>query len=168
MSFLHPRFSLNCLRALGALALMIALAACSRSNESRPTGSAHGHEHKAPHGGTAVVLGNEAYHLEFVSNPAGGTLTAYVLDGHMENFIRTNVESFEVRAKLGDEIRPLIFRAVANTATGETVGDTSQFEAPAEWLRTETSFTATLKHITIRGTTFQDVEFSFPVDHEQH
>ena len=51
-------------------------------------GPAHKHEHRAPHGGTAVVLGNEAFHLEFVRDAATGTLTCYVLDAHMENFVR--------------------------------------------------------------------------------
>ena len=38
------------------------------------------HEHHAPHGGTPVVLGDEAYHLELVRDPAKGKLQAFVLD----------------------------------------------------------------------------------------
>ena len=166
MSRLHPLFFMKILQAVSALTLMFAVSACSRSTEASASGSAHGHEHKAPHGGTAVVLGNESYHLEFVHNADSGTMTAYVLDGHMENFIRIEIESFEVLAKIGDKFRPLVFRAVANTATGETVGDTSQFQAQADWMTPESSFNATLKHLTIRGTTFKDVAFSFPGNHE--
>jgi hypothetical protein len=52
--------------------------------------------------------------------------------------------------------------AVANPATGETVGDTSLFEGQADWLKTAREFDATLKTITVRGTTFAEVKFNFP------
>jgi hypothetical protein len=153
---------MNNLRPLLTLVLTFAIGGCSKSHEHQATAAAHAHEHKAPHGGTAVVLGNEAYHLEFVHTPATGTLTAYVLDAHMENFIRLNLPSFDVVANVSGETRPLTFRAVANSATGETVGDTSQFEVQADWLKSTTNFTATLKSLTIRGTGFTDVSFSIP------
>ena len=54
-------------------------------------------------------------------------------------------------------------RAVADPATGETVGDTALFETQADWLKTVKDFDGTLKKtITIRGTTFADVKFNFP------
>jgi hypothetical protein len=124
--------------------------------------SAHKHEHKAPHGGTAVVLGQEAYHLELVRDAAAGKLTAYVLDGEMENFIRIYAASFEVVLNGGNLPRSLTFKPVANSATGETVGDTSQFEAQADWLKTTATFDATLMSLEIRGTTFAAVPFNFP------
>ena len=91
------------------------------------------HEHHAPHDGTAIVLGKEEYHLEFVLDAAAGKLTAYALDGELENFIRVKALGFEVVATVGTEKKPLTFQAIANPATGETVGDTSQFEAQADW-----------------------------------
>ena len=112
-------------------------------------------------------MGEESYHLELVLNPAAGVLTAYVLDGHMENFIRTNVTSFEAIARVAGEARTLTFSAVANAATGETVGDTSQFEAQADWLKTATRFDGTLKSLTIRGTAFNEVAFRFPEGNER-
>jgi len=56
----------------------------------------------------------------------------------------------------------LVLNAVANPATGETVGDSSLFETQADWLKTTRDFDATLKSIAIRGTTFTDVKFNFP------
>jgi hypothetical protein len=109
-----------------------------------------------------VVLGDETYHLEFVHHPESGTLTAYILDAHMENFVRTNAASFEVIAQVGNETRPLTFRATANTATGETVGDTAQFDAQADWLKSTSHFEASLKSLQIRGRTFSDVKFTLP------
>ena len=120
------------------------------------------HEHHAPHDGTAIVLGKEEYHLEFVLDAAAGKLTAYALDGELENFIRVKALSFEVVATVGTEKKPLTFQAIANPATGETVGDTSQFEAQADWLKTTRSFDAVLTSLKIRNATFLRVAFNFP------
>src|SRR5476649_1038203 len=76
------------------------------------------HEHHPPHGGTPVVLGAEIYHLEFVLDPASGQLSAYVLDGEMENFIRIAAPSFEIVTTAGGVKRTLFLSAVSNMATG--------------------------------------------------
>jgi hypothetical protein len=147
--------------ALLALALAFALSAgCSRT----PTAAdePHKHEHHPPHGGTPVVLGDETYHLELVLDARAGTLQAYVLDGEMEDFIRSAVPSIEIDATVNGATVPLVLAAVPNTATGETVGDTSLFEGRADWLRTAKEFDAVLRTITVRGTTFTDVKFNFP------
>lgn len=120
------------------------------------------HEHKPPHGGTPVVLGDEVYHVELVLDPASGRLQAFVFDGELENFIRSSVPSLEIDASVNGTAQVLVLHAVANPATGETVGDTSLFEGQADWLKRTKEFDATLKSITIRGTTFTDVKFNFP------
>ena len=80
-----PRFSI----ALLAVSLSAVLTGCGGKEE--PAGHDHGgghkHEHRAPHGGTAIVLGKEAFHLELVRTAEAGRLTCYGLDGHMESFI---------------------------------------------------------------------------------
>lgn len=150
----------------GLAALLVGvLAACSKSDShpTPPSGApAARHEHHPPHGGTPIVLGREAYHLELVVDPVASRLSAYVLDGEMENFIRVKAASFEVVASGGAERRILTFRAIANPATGETIGDTSQFEAQADWLKTAATFDASLRSLDIRGTTFAGVAFNFP------
>jgi hypothetical protein len=137
---------------------------CSKPEPAAPAVSAPPakHEHKAPHNGTPVVLGNEACHLELVRDAASGTLQAYVLDGEMENFIRANTPSLEIVATVNGAPQTLVLKPVANAVTGETVGDTSLFETKADWLKTTAQFDATLKTITVRGTTFTDVKFNFP------
>ena len=90
------------------------------------------------------------------------TADAYVLDGEMENFIRSAAPSFEIVATVGGERRPLVLQAVANPATGETVGSTSLFEATADWLKTTPSFDAVLTTLDIRGSVFSAVPFNFP------
>jgi hypothetical protein len=119
------------------------------------------HKDQPPHGGTPVALGDN-YHIEFVLDAASGTLSAYILDDEMEEFVRTDMRSFEVTAKINGAEQALMFNAVANPATGETVGDTALFVAPADWLKTTKTFDAVIKSVTLDGTTFSNVAFNFP------
>lgn len=128
----------------------------------------HGHEHVPPHGGTPIVLGDELYHVELVRDAITGTLQAYVFDGELENFIRIAQPSVAITAKINGADTPLVFAAVANAATGETVGDTSLFQTQADWVKTTDRFEAVLKTITIKGRTFTDVAFKFPEGNETH
>ncbi len=144
------------------LSVGLAFSACSKQSPSSTMVTSGKHEHKAPHGGTPIVLGNEVYHLELVRDAADGKLTAYVLDGELEDFVRVKGATFDVVEKSEGSFRLLVFRAVANPATGETIGDTSQFETQADWLKTTASFDATLTALEIRGTTFAAVAFNFP------
>ena len=120
------------------------------------------HKHVPPHGGTPIVLGKEEFHLEMVLDEHAGKLSAYVMDGELENFVRVTAASFTVQAKLADRLEFLTFKAVTNTATGETVGDTALFEATAAWLKTNKSFDGTLTELAVRTRRFVSVEFNFP------
>lgn len=150
------------------LTLSAFLAGCGGSGE--PSGhdhdGAHKHEHRAPHGGTAIVLGNEAFHLELVRTADAGLLTCYVLDGHMESFIRIPAPRLGLETTVSNVTRTLELLPVANAATGEKSGDTSQFEARAEWLKTTTNFTGKVVEVTIKGSTFTNVLFRFPEGNE--
>jgi hypothetical protein len=145
------------------LFVLAALAGCRpAAPESGAAAKPHVHQNHPPHGGTPVVLGDEVYQVEFVLDAAAGDLQAFVLDGEMENFMRASSPAFTLIATVGGQPRTLTMRAVANPATGETVGDTSMFEAQADWLKTTPEFDAVLQAITIRGSTFTDVKFNFP------
>ena len=117
------------------------------------------HEHRAPHGGILVELGDHAYTVELVRDDTAGRLTAYVLDAHAENFIRIKAPSIELIAMPGGTLTRVSLQPVANPATGETVGDTSQFAAPAEWLKSAGEF-AGIFTVDIRGTKFEQVEYT--------
>lgn len=159
-----PRFSI----ALLAVSLSAVLTGCGGKEE--PAGHDHGgghkHEHRAPHGGTAIVLGKEAFHLELVRTADAGLLTCYVLDGHMESFIRIPTPHLSIETTVSNRTQTLELLPVANAATGEKSGDTSQFEARAEWLKNTTNFTGKVLGITIKGMTFTDVAFRFPEGNE--
>jgi len=152
-SGMKPRFPLWVLPLV--LAFSAVLGGCSKShNHSAASG---GHVHTAPHGGTLIEVGDHAYNLELVRDAAAGKLTVYILDGHAENFIRIAAPSIELVAIAGGERRPLTLQAVANPATGETVGNTSQFEAQADWLKSTAEFPGTVSAIDIRGTKFNNI-----------
>jgi hypothetical protein len=143
---------------LGAL-LIAALSGCGKKPE---TGEKHaGHEHAAPHGGTLVELGEHAYSMELLRDSVAGKLTAYVFDGHVEKSVRIKSPTLELIAMPGGAYTPISLKAVANPVTGETVGDTSQFEAQADWLKTAGEF-AGIFTLEIRGTKFEQVPYTLP------
>lgn len=152
-----PRYPLAFALA-GAMAVIVA--GCGGEPDHNHDGG--GHSHTAPHGGTLVELGDHQGNVEFVRDETAGKLTAYLLDGHAENYVRVPLASFVVKATVAGKEETLTFAPVANTATGEKVGDTSQFEAAADWIKTTTSFDAVLPELAVKGTTFKDVKFNFP------
>jgi hypothetical protein len=139
-------------------------AGCSKpENVAAPAKEAvHKHEHHPPHGGAPVELGEEEYHVEIVRDAPAGKLQAFVLDGELENFVRIAAPSLEITATVSGHEEKLTFLPIPNNATGEKVGDTSLFEAQADWLKTTPAFDAVLKEITVRTRTYTNVGFSFP------
>lgn len=141
------------------ICLLAALALVTGCGERERPASGGGHHHESPHGGTAVELGDHEAHLDVVLDPAAGKLTAYVMDAHAENFVRIPAESFEIMAKLPASETTLVLKAVANPASGEKVGDTSQFEALSEALKGVVGFDAELKQLVVRGRTYSKIPF---------
>src|SRR5882757_2198315 len=84
-----------------------------QSPESAAAAKPAKHEHHPPHGGTPVVLGDEVYHVELVLDAAAGKLQAFVLDGEMENFIRSAAPSFDIVASVNGAPQTLTLKAVA-------------------------------------------------------
>jgi len=157
-----------------ALLLPLLLAGCGKKHDDHAPRATGGHSHAAPHGGLLVEIGAHQYNLEFVRDPVAGKLTAYALDGHAENFVRLAQPEIALSVRRGDIGTTLVLKAVANAATGETVGDTAQFEGTAEWLQGSIPFDATVQSVTFRGTTFENVRFTWKqadaraTDHEKH
>ena len=154
--------------AISALLTFLVLAACSEPETPAAAIAAAGanHRHVAPRGGTPVVLGREACHLEFVLDPVAGKLSVYVLDGKMGKIIRVKAATFEFAGGLDGGGRLLPLHAVPNAATGETVGDTSQFEAQAHWLKTAATFDARLTGLEIRGPNYT-AGLNYPRGHDR-
>lgn len=152
-------------------AALTLLASCSVENDPSDASNhnnhakspIHKHQHVPPHGGAVVVLGEELYHLEFVLDEESASLHCYVLDGHMENFIRIQ------DPKLILEVEPnktVVLTPVVRRATGESVGNTSHFSARLNWAKERKRFAAVLQEITIQGNRFENVAFRYPEGNE--
>lgn len=148
-------------RLLPALLCLLGTAGCRRPAAPEPPTAAAPHGHVAPHGGTLVELGEHQFNLEFAFAGERGVLQAWFLDGHAENFVRVPLPAFVVEATTGGAARRLEFRPVASAVTGETAGDTAQFEAPAPWLASAKSFDGVIRAVTVRGVGFAEVPFRF-------
>jgi hypothetical protein len=142
------------LRTLSVTLISLLLVACGRK-EPAPAAQSGGHVHTAPHGGTLIEVGDHAYNLELLRDSASGKLTVWVLDGHAENFVRIKAATIEAAAAVGGEKKTLSLKAVANAATGETVGDTSQFEVQADWLKGAAPIEVTVPSVEIKGRRFE-------------
>ena len=143
-----------------AALILCTLAACAKKDDhaGHDHSAENKHAHTAPHGGTLVEIGEHAYNLELLRDATTGKLTAWILDGHAENFVRIKTQTLELVAMPGGKFTPLTLQAVANPSTGETVGDTSQFEVQADWLKTTINFSGIFT-VEIKGTKFEKVEF---------
>ncbi|MDP6111859.1 MAG: hypothetical protein QF437_13230 [Planctomycetota bacterium] len=134
-------------------------------HEEHHEGAHGGHLHQAPHGGTLVVFGEEFAHLEFVLDAAAGKLTAYVLDGEARKAQRLKQGVIDVHLTIGGKEKELSLTGVASELTGETAGDTSQFELQADALKGVTEFKVEIPTITIKGIEFK-AAFRFPDGNE--
>jgi hypothetical protein len=159
---------MKALRVAAVLMVSGALgASCTKNPSSQSTDDTpQMHKDVAPHGGTPVPLGDD-YNLELVHEAGSRILTAYVLDDEMEEFVRSTSRSITIVVTVGGQSRTLVLDGVANLATGESLGDTSEFEAKADWLTAAPRFDGNLVSLTVRGTAFTNVKFSFPINHEK-
>lgn len=155
--------------------IALTLAGCSQTDKSAKTPAKtesakteHVHEHHAPHKGTLVEFGEEFAHLELVLDPATGKITAYTLDGEAENAVRIKQTEIEVAVSPAKaEAFTVKLKAVASTLTGETVGDSSQFEGQDDKLKDLKEFDGKIAAIELKGQAFKDVGFNFPKGNEE-
>jgi len=104
------------------------------------------------------MLGDHIAQLELVPSDQEGEWLLYVLDGGAERFVR--IEQEAISATLDG--RKVVFQAVANQATGETVGDTAQFAGTVEGLSGDSRFPVRIDEIVVFRQPFRQVEFDFP------
>jgi hypothetical protein len=146
-------------------ALMLTVAVgCREAQEPRGHShdSGHGHDHAPPHGGTPVVLAAHKLHLELVQDPGAGKLQAYVLDGHLEAPVAVPETSFVLVANHSGSSESLNFQRVPAATTGTATKKSALFEASSEWLKTTRAFEGNIPSITLNGTTYTNISFTFP------
>ena len=130
------------------------------------TATAHSHAHQAPHGGTLVVLGEEFAHIEVKVDSKTGALTAWVLDGECESAVRIAQTSVTIRVGDGATAVDVALGAVANALTGESVGDTSQFDGVSPRIVGLDRFAGTVLSVNVKGQRFENVTFRYPEGNE--
>ena len=127
------------------------------------------HEHHPPHQGSLQVFGKEFAHLELVLDAKTGRLTAYALDGEAEKPERLTQKAMSFTITQCVPARPaftLRLKAVANPLTGETLGDSSQFQGQAHALVGVSSFEGSAGPVTIRGVRFKSNRLRHPAGNE--
>ena len=151
-------------RRAWALALVAGLSlwnvGCSKDDDHDHAGHAGGgHAHQAKNGGQLVEVGKHQFNFELLPDAKAGKLTAWVLDAHAESYVRIAAPTLQVKATVDGQEKVLVLAAVANAASGEKVGETSQFEGSAEWLKTANGFSGKILGVTLGGQNFGDVAF---------
>ena len=172
MNALTHRVSSTLLNPLFVIILMTWMGCRPDQAGNEPGTSSGSHEHVAhhhepPHGGTVIELGQEAYHLELVLESERGPLICYVMDGHLEQFIRLSQTSIVCDVELADGTQTnLVFMATANRATGEQVGDTAEFHADIQPWVPINRFEGKIREVHIQDQSFTDVAFKYPEGNE--
>lgn len=90
------------------------------------------HEHKAPHGGDLVELGDHEYSAEFVVNHDEHKLTIYVYDAHAENAVAIEQKEIVLSAVIYD--KETEFKVPAVASGDDKDAKASQFELADEEL----------------------------------
>ncbi len=127
------------------------------------------HDHEEPHhahspkyGGTLVEVGEHVGQLEFLLDKATGKLTVYAMDGHAESPVRLPWTEFKFDVVVGDAA-PVGVAAlpVASALTGETVGDSAQFEAVVPELKGAENFKVQVPPFEYRGVQVAAISFEY-------
>ena len=124
------------------------------------------HEHHPPHRGALVELGKEFAHVELLLNPATGVLTAFILDGEAENPVDVSQSFILIKTKTKAASFTVRLKPVASPLTGETVGNTSQYQGSSAKLKGVVKFEGNIVRIKAKGMDFKDVWFLYPEGNE--
>lgn len=149
------------IRRVAVVLTLVATLACGAepTPPTPPSTSSDSHAHEAPHGGTLVELGEHFAMLEFVLDADAGSLTAYVLDGGAEQAVRIPQPNILVTFDAPEALagQTLTLAAKANVLTGETVDDTSEFVVTHPALKGQTTFSARVTEVVVKGQVFKDL-----------
>jgi hypothetical protein len=70
------------------------------------------------------------------------------------------MRAIDVTLHAGGQIRSLTLKSVANPATGETVGATSQYEVQDDWLKASGEISGIITELDFNGTKFSGIPFA--------
>ena len=89
-----------------------------------------GHDHGAhptegPHGGGLIELGDEEYHAELIHDAAAGTVTIYMLDGHVE--AAAPIDAADLTVMVTHDGNRESFKLAADPDAGDPTEKSSRF-----------------------------------------
>lgn len=142
----------------GSLAL--AFSGCGQ-NPKPEVPSSSGFIPHPSHGGVLVALGDDADHVEFLADPAQGSLSAFITDDDAENPVRLKASSFQVSVQGSGNPFKVTLKAVASPLTGETVGDSSQFLGYSSRLKGLAAFDGKILSFQEQGQVYKNVAFHY-------
>jgi hypothetical protein len=149
---------------LFAILIALFVVGCAEHQHNESCGSYGGlHVHEPLLGGQLMALGEHGsgYNLELLIDEKNH-FSVYILDAHAENFVRIDQESLQVN--LSDEnTTSLTLHAVADSATGETVGNTSHFQSKGT-VENFLPLKGIIQMIEIGSKQYSEIEFLFPND----
>jgi hypothetical protein len=149
---------------LFAILIALFVLGCAEHQHDESCGSHGGlHVHEPLLGGQLMALGEHGsgYNLELLIDE-NNRFSVYILDAHAENFVRIEQESLQVDLSDGNTTS-LILHAVADSATGETLGNTSHFQSK-ETVENFLPLNGIIQTIEIGSKQYSEIEFFFPND----
>ena len=149
---------------LFAILIALFVLGCAEHQHDESCGSHGGlHVHEPLLGGQLMALGEHGsgYNLELLIDE-NNRFSVYILDAHAENFVRIEQESLQV--DLSDENKSSItLHAVADSATGETVGNTSHFQTKGT-VENFLPLNGKILMLKIGSKQYSEIDFVFPND----
>ena len=94
---------------------------------TKPAAKADAHEHAevGPHKGALIELGEEEYHAEFVLDEKAHTVSIYLMDGAVKNYVA--IPAKEITVTLKHDGKPESFKLKANPQQTDPAGLSSMF-----------------------------------------
>ena len=143
------------------MSIALSFGSCGEEDGAGHSGSGV-HYHAPPHGGILVELGEHGYgyNLEFYLEDQG-FLQIFVWDAHVDNLVRIKQEKIDLLVPDGNGTqKTIVCAAVADAATGETVGNTSLF-ATSKSIVDQLPLKGVIPSIKVIGKTYENVPFEF-------
>ena len=154
------------LQYISIIAALLTLGCDDHSNSHNGESGGH-HVHTAPHGGELYELGphGSGFNFELFLNQEG-KLDLYVLDAHAENFVR--IEQSDITISMTEDNSTILsLKAVADSATGETIGNTSRFQSEKS-VKDLLPIKGKIKEILIGSSSYEDEIISFTGNPKKH
>ena len=132
---------------------------CGEEQQEENNGA---HNHPAPHGGQLVELGEHGsgFNLELVLHEQG-FLQVYVLDAHVQNFVRISANSIDIEiTDQNGNTKNITCEPVADPITGESIGNTSLFTS-TERINEILPLKGVINQIDIMEASYENVEINF-------